>query len=109
MRATEIIRGVLDLIDQIDCNTEQNMPVMPPTPQEPENIQTGVDQNRFKQIFDILSAQSTQMYNNSPDPVITGIDSVTIHAGGGENGPKNPADIRADSVAMYPNYLHKPE
>jgi hypothetical protein len=49
------------------------------------------------------------MYNNSPDPVVTGIDSVTVHAGGGEHGPKNPADIRADSVAMYPNYLHKPE
>ena len=109
MRATEIIRGVLDLIDQIDCNTEQDMPIMPPTPQEPETIQTGVDQNRFKQILDILSAQSTQMYNNSPDPVVTGMDSVTVHAGGGEHGPKNPADIRADSVAMYPNYLHKPE
>lgn len=109
MRATEIIRGVLDLIDQIDCNTEQDMPVMSIPQQEPETIQTGVDQNRFKQIFDILSAQSTQMYNNSPDPVVTGIDSVTVHAGGGEHGPKNPADIRADSVAMYPNYLHKPE
>ena len=107
MRATEIIRGVLDLIDQIDCNTEQDMPIMSIPQQEPETVQTGVDQNRFKQIFDILSAQSTQMYNNSPDPVVTGIDSVTVHAGGGWNGPKNPADIRADSVAMYPDYQTK--
>ena len=109
MRATEIIRGVLDLIDQIDCNTEQDITVISIPQQEPETVQTGVDQNRFRQIFDILSAKSTQMYNNSPDPVVTGIDSVTVHAGGGEHGPKNPADIRADSVAMYPNYLHKPE
>lgn len=107
MRATEIIRGVLDLIDQIECSTEQTPVIQPEPVGEPEQIRTGVDQNRFKQIFDILSAQSQQMYNNSPDPVVTGLDSVTIHAGGGENGPKNPADIRADSVPMYPNYLAK--
>jgi len=109
MRATEIIRGVLDLIDQIECDTAQDIQAIaiPQTPTEPEQAQTGVDQNRFKQIFDILSAKSTQMYNNSPDPVVTGIDSVTVNAGGGWNGPKNPADIRADSVAMYPNYLSK--
>jgi len=106
MRATEIIRGVLDLIDQIECDTAQAIAI-PQIPSEPEQVQTGVDQNRFKQIFDILSAKSTQMYNNSPDPVVTGIDSVTVNAGGGLNGPKHPADIRADSVAMYPNYLSK--
>jgi hypothetical protein len=44
------------------------------------------------------------MYDNSPAEVVASIDSVTIHAGGGLNGPKNPADIRADSVAMYPNF-----
>lgn len=107
MRATEIIRGVLDLIDQIDCNQQAELPVMIAAEPEVEPVRTGVDQNRFKQIFDILSAQSNQMYHNSPDPVVSGIDSVTIHAGGGLNGPKNPADIRADSVAMYPDYQAK--
>lgn len=105
MRATEIIRGVLDLIDTIECGDEVNSS----TPQDMvlDPVITDVDQNRFKQIFDILSAQSNQMYNNSPDPVIAGIDAVTVNAGGGLNGPKHPADIRADSVAMYPNYLPK--
>lgn len=105
MRATEIIRGVLDLIDTIECGDE----VIPSTPQNMvlDPVITDVDQNRFKQIFDILSAQSNQMYNNSPDPVIAGIDAVTVNAGGGLNGPKHPADIRADSVAIYPNYLPK--
>ena len=102
MRATEIIRGVLDLIDQVE-NSDQ-------TDQEPveEPVQTGVDTNRFKQIFDILSAERDQMYDNSPDPVVAGIESVTVHAGGGWNGPKNPADLRSDSVSLYPNHLHKP-
>jgi hypothetical protein len=68
-----------------------------------EPVQTGVDNNRFKQIFDILSSQQTQMYDNSPAEVTAGIESVTTNAGGGWNGPKNPANMRADSVALYPN------
>jgi len=100
MRATEIIRSLLDLIDQVD-RVQDQQPV--PAPDE-EPIQTGVDTNRFKQIFDLLSAENEQMYSNSPAEVIAGIESVTTHAGGGLNGPKNPADIRSDSVSMYPNY-----
>jgi hypothetical protein len=74
MRATEIIRGVLDLIDQLECNQP---------------------------------AERNQMYDNSPDPIIAGIDSVTKNAGGGLNGPKNPADLRSNSVSMFPNYQAK--
>lgn len=97
MRAIDIIRGVLDLIDNIDCRSDD----------QPENIQTGQDTNRFKQIFDLLSKEHEQMYNNSPAERVAGIDSVTVDAGGGWNGPKNPADHRADSVSMYPNYQAK--
>jgi|688.fasta_scaffold2197919_1 hypothetical protein len=102
MRATEIIRGVLDLIDQLECNQQPEPEVVAIEPIE-EPVQTGVDNNRFKQIFDILSSQQTQMYDNSPAEVTAGIESVTTNAGGGWNGPKNPANMRADSVALYPN------
>jgi hypothetical protein len=47
------------------------------------------------------------MYDNSPAEVTAGIESVTTDAGGGWNGPKNPSDIRADSVSMYPNFQAK--
>ena len=92
MRATEIIRGVLDLIDQVECaQQQQESPV----------------QGAFAQLFAQLSAEP-QGYDNSPDPHVHGIDSVTTAAGlGGLNGPKNPADIRADSVSMYPNFQAK--
>ncbi len=107
MKATEIIRGVLDLIDRVECAQQPEPKLVAVIPSE-EPIQTGVDQNRFKQIFDILSAQHPQMYNNSPAEVTAGIESVTTHAGGGLNGPKNPADMRADSVSLYPNYQKNP-
>jgi hypothetical protein len=108
MRATEIIRGVLDLIDQVENSNQTDQESTPAHEPVEEPVQTGVDTNRFKQIFDILSAERDQMYDNSPDPVVAGIESVTVHAGGGWNGPKNPADLRSDSVSLYPNHLHKP-
>jgi hypothetical protein len=95
MRATEIIRGVLDLIDQVECAQQQ------PTPLDPVG-------GAFAQLFAQMSAEpvevkSVGVYDNSPNIHVQGIDSVTTAAGlGGTNGPKNPADIRADSVAMYP-------
>ena len=95
MRATDIIRGVLDLIDQIDCGNSS-------TNDDP--IVTGVDSNRFKHIFDLLSQEHEQMYNNSPAEKIASIDSVTVDAGGGWNGPKNPADMRSNTVSLFPGY-----
>ena len=109
MKASDIIRNVLDLIDQIDCSQSSNEPaaIVSIKTVEPE-VQTGVDTNRFKQIFDILSAERNQVYDNSPNEVVAGIESVTTNAGGGVNGPKHPADIKSNSISMYPNYQHKP-
>ena len=104
MRATEIIRGVLDLIDRLECEQLVQEPVLAMIEPVEEPIQTGVDQNRFKQIFDILSAEQHQMYDNSPAEVVAGINSVTTHAGGGVNGPKNPSDMRTNAPSMYPNH-----
>lgn len=110
MRATEIIRNILDLVDQIECGKSQEPEVIAVSldTEEPTQGAHGDDVNRFRQIFDLLSAESNKMYSNSPAEVVAGIESVTTHAGGGWNGPKNPADIRADSVSMYPNYQHRP-
>lgn len=90
MRATEIIRGVLDLIDQVECAQQE-------VPAEPVG-------GAFAQLFAKLSSDP-QGYDNSPDPHVQGIEAVTTLAGlGGLNGPKNPADIRANTVSMYPGF-----
>lgn len=95
MRATEIIRGVLDLIDQVECAQQQE-----PVQQDPIG-------GAFAQLFAQMTAPvvEPQGYDNSPNPQVQGIEAVTTAAGlGGLNGAKNPADIRADSVSMYPNF-----
>lgn len=93
MRATEIIRGVLDLIDQVEC-AQQEQPTDP----------IG---GAFAQLFAQMTApvQELHGYDNSPDTQVQGIEAVTTAAGlGGLNGAKNPADIRSDSVSIYPNF-----
>ena len=106
MKASEIIRGVLDLIDQIDCASAQEPVVAVQT--EPA-IQTGVDTSRFKHILAMLDVQNANptTYDNTPNEVVAHINAVTKDAGGGWNGPKNPADMRANSVSMYPNFQAK--
>jgi len=106
MRASDIIRELLCLIDVIDGKQQQT--VMPASVEEPVvavDITTGQELDdsprRFKQIFDILSAERHQQYNNSPAEVVAGIASVTTDAGG---NVKHPADLRVKDPSMYPNY-----
>lgn len=106
MKATEIIRGVLDLIDKVECSSEKpSVEIVDAEPQQ-DPIITGLDTNRFKHIFAMLDAERSTppMYNNSPNEVIADIAAVTTDAGGGWNGPKNPADMKSDSISLYPGF-----
>ena len=90
MRATDIIRGVLDLIDQVEDIEGQQ----PTATIEIEPEQGEAEASRFKQIFAMLSNPSHGPLGNSPNEVVADIHSVTDHAGGGVNGPRHPDDIR---------------
>jgi hypothetical protein len=111
MRATEVIRGILDIIDKMDDSVDEpsvEVSVVEPTD---DPIVTGVDTNRFKHIFAMLDAERSNppMYSNSPNAVVADIDAVTCDAGGGWNGPKNPADMKGDSISLYPNFQAQPK
>lgn len=92
MRATDVIRSVLDLIDQMD------------TAQPAQLVQNepGEQNSRFRQILTLLNAkdQPTQ-YSNSPSVAVSDINSVTLNAGGGINGSKHVADIRVKDPRGY--------
>ena len=100
MRATDIVRQVLDLLDSVEgqhdlktdielpdetCNSEQGEPIA----------------GRFKQIFAMLDAPNAGPLANSPNEVVADVDAVTTLAGGGLNGPKHPDDIRVKDPRGY--------
>jgi len=87
MRATEIIRNLLDIIDHIEDTADE--------------VEHPLD------AIAIISKEEP-VYTNSPDEFYQDLAAVTTDAGlGGTNGPKNPADIRSDSVSMFPAHQHK--
>ena len=109
MKATDIIRDVLDLIDKIESPPVDPDVIVIDNPDD--QIQTGLDTNRFKHIYAMLDAERSAppMYNNSPNAVVADIAAVTVDAGGGWNGPKNPADMKSDSISLYPNFQAQPK
>jgi len=101
MRATEIIRDLLDLIDNIDAGVEV---------EKPQAISADVaiagqpaDINHFKQIIDLVQEPEVDpTFANEPNEQYASIDAVTTNAGGGVNGPKQAADLRGNSFRIYP-------
>jgi len=92
MRATDIIRAVLDILDK------EQEPTMTVTQvvDEPDE-----EQSRFKQIFAMLNSPRKGPLANSPNEVVAPVSAVTTLAGGGVNGPKHPADIRIKDPRGY--------
>jgi hypothetical protein len=86
MRATDIVRQVLDLLDSMEG--EHNIRA------DVELDQNAEPDNRFRQILAMLNADSFSPLANSPNEVVADINSVTTLAGGGVNSPKHPADLR---------------
>lgn len=116
MRANEIIRGILDLIDGIDSGDQHptvsisidKQPIEPgpvAIATEPEQDYEHDDVRRFKQIVDILDNPtdgSMSPFSNAPNEVVTDVESVTTSAGGGVNNPKHPSDQRVQHPSLYP-------
>jgi len=95
MRAQDIIRAVLDVLDTKDENITVDVDTV--IPDEP-----GEQNSRFKQIFHMLSQRNKpRQYSNSPQEGVEDIESVTTNAGGGVNGSKHVADIRGEHGRLY--------
>ena len=98
MRVSEIIRGVLDLIDRAECGN---------VPQDSVQIQIDIPAQQpttFSQVYADLE-KTKSVYDNSPDVHVQGVKSMTTDAGlGGTNGPKHPSDLRVQHPSMYPGH-----
>ena len=89
MRAQDIIRAVLDLLDKSEEPSGSVEVTTDMPPEEGEPIAS-----RFKQIFAMLNNPSEGEYSNTPNEVVADIEAVTTDAGGGINAPKHPHNIR---------------
>ena len=110
MKASDIIRGVLDMLDSIESAQNPTVSISinaEPQQAEAEDATPLPDElARIRQIAGLMK-NDAQTYANEPSEQIADIESVTTDAGGGVNGPKDPADIRANSVSMFPNSQYK--
>lgn len=117
MRANEIIRGILDLIDDIDSKGKQptlsislgSLPIESEPTQvdvmEPPQEFEQDDVRRFRQIVDLANTDGTNSpFSNAPNEAYADIESVTTDAGGGVNNPKHPSDQRVQHPSLYPGY-----
>ena len=99
MRATDIVRQVLDLLDQVEGEHD----IQDDTIDAEVHIhQNNEPDDRFKSILAMLDSDSFGPLANSPNEVVAPVSAVTTDAGGGVNGPKHPADIRVKD----PGYGH---
>lgn len=87
MRAQEFIRALLTVLDSM----------------ETDRVGTDDEKDRFRQIDDLIDQGKNSPLSNAPNEQYADVDSVTINAGGGVNGPKHPHDIRGDHISLYPN------
>lgn len=93
--ARDIIRALLDILDQADQSKTVDAQIT--------IKQNGEEPSHFKQILAMLDAGSFGAYSNSPNEVVAPISAVTTDVGGGPNAPKHPNDIRVKDPSMYPN------
>jgi len=98
MRAVDLIRGILDLIDgdtpKVSVTTITSEP------------KSSEEDRRMNQIADLVTDPFTApTLANAPDEKIADIDAVTIDAGGGMHEPTEPEDIRGEHGSLFRDYL----
>ena len=101
MRANEIIRAVLDIIDNVDDMDTQ--------PCDDPVGYTDDDLPRIQQIAGLVPKPGEMsVLANQSNPQYADIDAV-IASGDDVHKSKHPSDIRTDAPSMYPRHQHNPE
>ena len=96
MRVSEIIRQVLDVIDQAEAQ-EAEQPV--------EDM--GYSEHDIKRFKQIAGLTTDKQYSTEPNEQYMDINAVTVDAGADQwQGTKHPADIRSEHPSLYPGTVH---
>jgi hypothetical protein len=103
MKITDIIRGVLDIVDAAE-QPKPKLAVVVKT--EPNPAEDDAELVRMRQIAGLIGTGDTE-YSNSPEEMTAPIDAV-LASGDDVHKSKHPSDMRSDSISMYPNHQHRP-
>lgn len=95
MKVTDIIRGVLDLIDRTERHEEPAVAVQVAVAKPVDDLDI---------IQQLAGLEKHTEYANEPAEIISPIGAA-FPGGDDVHQRKNPADIRADSISMYPDWL----
>ena len=96
MRIQELIRQVLDIIDQAEAQQHEQ-------PVEDMGY-SEKDVKRFKQIAGLTTSGE---YSTQPNEQYADIDAVTVDAGADSwQGTKHPADIKGEHPSLYPGTVY---
>lgn len=102
MRISDIIRGVLDIIDNAEAPEQTAQVTVVAAPTQDQEMEDAGALLRMKQIAGLVGTGNTE-YSNSPEEMITDIDAV-LQSGDDVHHSKNPADIRTNAPSMYPDF-----
>ena len=99
MKITDIIRGVLDLIDGAEA-PEQTPAIAVAVELEPEAelLEPEAELMDIQRLAGILADPE---FANEPNEIVAPVGAA-FPAGDDVHSSKNPADIRADSISMFP-------
>jgi hypothetical protein len=96
MRVSEIIRQVLDVIDQVEAQAAE---------QPVEDM--GYSDKDIKRFRQIAGLTTDKQYSTEPNEQYMDIDAVTVDAGSDSwQGTKHPADIKGEHPSLYPGTVH---
>ena len=96
MRVSEIIRQVLDVIDQAEAQAAE---------QPVEDM--GYSEQDIKRFRQIAGLTTDKQYSTEPNEQYMDIDAVTVDAGADQwQGTKHPADIKGEHPSLYPGTVH---
>ncbi len=97
MRVAEIIRQVLDILDQAEPQEKPEQPV--------EDM--GYSDSDIKRFQQIAGLTTDKQYSTEPNEQYMDVDAVTDLAGADSwQGTKDPADIKGEHPSLYPGKVY---
>lgn len=105
MKITDIIRGIIDLIDQETEQDQESQVAAIDVAINPEpQVQVLDPLDMMRQLAGVTDAScDDHQYSNEPDEQVSALGAA-FPAGDDVHHSKNPADIRTNATSMYPGF-----